>query len=326
MIDLTLGEIADIVGGELIGADPSTRVTGTVEFDSRRITPGCLFLALPGEKVDGHEFVPAALAAGAVAALVARPVDGAAIVVPAVPARTGNAMALAADRDGSGAAVLAALAALAKARVGALVAEHGLTVVGITGSSGKTSTKDLLAQVPIIRDAIRQGASGAPARHLLALLDHLTSVPLAEVQRQYVETFDMRRRCCLHLTYYAYGDTRRRGMALLDLKQTYQRCGATLREDELPDHLCVVLEFSAAYPQVGRTLLLDHRPGLELLRISLTDRDSPYRHGVEAVSATLPTLVGRDLDAVRTLIASGPPDEQVGMEAFVSGGHATERN
>ena len=186
--------------------------------------------------------------------------------------------------------------------------------------------EDLLAQVPIIRDAIRQGASGAPARHLLALLDHLTSVPLAEVQRQYVETFDMRRRCCLHLTYYAYGDTRRRGMALLDLKQTYQRCGATLREDELPDHLCVVLEFSAAYPQVGRTLLLDHRPGLELLRISLTDRDSPYRHGVEAVSATLPTLVGRDLDAVRTLIASGPPDEQVGMEAFVSGGHATERN
>lgn len=186
--------------------------------------------------------------------------------------------------------------------------------------------EELLARLPVIRDAIHEGASGAAARHLLALVEHLASAPLAEVQRQYVETFDMRRRCCLHLTYYAYGDTRRRGMALLDLKQTYQRCGATLREDELPDHLCVVLEFSAACPQVGRTLLLDHRPGLELLRISLTDRESPYRHGVEAVCATLPTLVGRDLDAVRTLIASGPPDEQVGMEAFVSGGHATERN
>ena len=147
MIDLTLGEIADIVGGELVGAEPSTTVTGPVEFDSRRVTPGSLFLALPGEKVDGHEFVPAALAAGAVAALVARPVDGPAIVVPPVPARSGNAMALAADRDGSGAAVLSALASLARAAVGALVADHGLTVVGITGSSGKTSTKDLVGSV-----------------------------------------------------------------------------------------------------------------------------------------------------------------------------------
>lgn len=183
--------------------------------------------------------------------------------------------------------------------------------------------EELLAQVPVIRDAVAHEVTGAAAAHLLALADHLTATPLAEVQQQYVETFDMRRRCCLHLTYYAYGDTRRRGMALLDLKQTYQRCGATLREDELPDHLCVVLEFSAAVPAVGRTLLLDHRPGLELLRLSLTDRDSVYRHGVEAVCATLPTLVGRDLDAVRTLIASGPPDEQVGMEAYVSGGHMT---
>ena len=150
MIDLTLGEIAGIVGGRLVGGEPSTAVTGSVEFDSRRLGPGGLFLALPGERVDGHDFVARAIDAGAAAALVAREVDGvdgAQIVVPAVDRRETNAMALAADTDGSGAAVLAALGALARASVDRLVADHGLVVVGVTGSSGKTSTKDLIGAV-----------------------------------------------------------------------------------------------------------------------------------------------------------------------------------
>ena len=150
MIDLTLGEIATIVGGRLVGGDPDTAVTGTVEFDSRRLGPGGLFLALPGERVDGHGFVDGALESGAAAALVAREVEGvtgAQIVVPPVDRRETNAMALAADTDGSGAAVLAALGSLARASVDRLVTEHGLVVVGVTGSSGKTSTKDLIGAV-----------------------------------------------------------------------------------------------------------------------------------------------------------------------------------
>ena len=150
MIDLTLGQIAGIVGGRLVGGDPATPVTGSVEFDSRHLHPGDLFLALPGERVDGHDFVARALAAGARAALVAREVDGvdgAQIVVPPVDRRETNAMALAADSDGSGAAVLAALGSLARASVERLVADHGLVVVGVTGSSGKTSTKDLIGAV-----------------------------------------------------------------------------------------------------------------------------------------------------------------------------------
>ncbi len=153
MIDLTLGQVAGIVGGRLVGGDPSVPVTGSVEFDSRRLEPGGLFLALPGERTDGHDFVAGALQAGAAAALVAREVDdvpvgvGAQIVVPPVDRLPSNAMALAADADGSGAAVLAALGALARASVDRLVADHGLVVVGITGSSGKTSTKDLVGAV-----------------------------------------------------------------------------------------------------------------------------------------------------------------------------------
>jgi UDP-N-acetylmuramoyl-tripeptide--D-alanyl-D-alanine ligase len=151
MIDLTVAQIAAIVGGELadISAEDAAglHVTGTVEFDSRKVTPGGLFLALPGARVDGHDHAASAVAAGAVAVLAARPVGVPAIVVsPAARHGGGQAGVLEHDTDGSGAAVLAALAKLAAAVAAELVA-GGLTIIGITGSSGKTSTKDLLAAV-----------------------------------------------------------------------------------------------------------------------------------------------------------------------------------
>ncbi|MHA7663225.1 UDP-N-acetylmuramoyl-tripeptide--D-alanyl-D-alanine ligase [Mycolicibacterium sp. HS_4_1] len=151
MIDLTLAEIADIVGGELsdITADAaaSTRVTGTVEFDSRAVTAGGLFLALPGARSDGHDFAAGAVAAGAVAVLAARPVGVPAIVVKPVAGQVDSSSgALEHDADGSGAAVLAALGKLARAVADRLTA-GGLRIIGVTGSSGKTSTKDLLAAV-----------------------------------------------------------------------------------------------------------------------------------------------------------------------------------
>jgi UDP-N-acetylmuramoyl-tripeptide--D-alanyl-D-alanine ligase len=150
VIDLTVAQIADIVGGTLTDISPddaaATRVTGTVEFDSRAVTPGGLFLALPGARSDGHDFAAAAVGAGAVAVLAARPVGVPAIVVAPELAHDPAASVLEHDTDGSGAAVLAALARLASA-VAAELVDGGLTIVGITGSSGKTSTKDLLAAV-----------------------------------------------------------------------------------------------------------------------------------------------------------------------------------
>ena len=156
MIELSLARIAEIVGGRLtdISAEQAaaTYVTGTVEFDSRAVTSGGLFLALPGARSNGHDFAAAAVAAGAVAVLAARPVGVPAIVVEPVPdADSGAASGRTAgvlehDADGSGGAVLAALAKLASA-VAADLVEDGLTIVGITGSSGKTSTKDLIAAV-----------------------------------------------------------------------------------------------------------------------------------------------------------------------------------
>lgn len=148
MIVLSLAEIADIVGGRLHRTDGSAEVTGSVEFDTRKLTPGSLFVALPGQQVDGHDFAAKAVESGAVAVLAAREVDAPAVLVPPLDAGVAHArsVALTGDTDGSGAAVLAALGKLARHVVSKL-SEGNLTVVGVTGSSGKTSTKDVIAQL-----------------------------------------------------------------------------------------------------------------------------------------------------------------------------------
>ena len=68
-------------------------------------------------------------------------------------------------------------------------------------------------------------------------VDHLRATEPGQLSRDYVETFDLRRRCCLYLTYYAHGDTRKRGMALLQFTHAYRTAGVTLVDGELPDHL-----------------------------------------------------------------------------------------
>ncbi|BAU96496.1 UDP-N-acetylmuramyl pentapeptide synthase [Corynebacterium suranareeae] len=148
MITMTLGEIADIVGGTLTGgAQADTPVYSSVEFDSRSLTPGGLFLALPGARVDGHEFAAAAIEKGAVAVLAAREVDAPAIVVPSVVVEDSNADIYVHDPNGHGAAVVAALSKLARNVVDVCVAGFQLNVVALTGSAGKTSTKDFIATI-----------------------------------------------------------------------------------------------------------------------------------------------------------------------------------
>lgn len=174
----------------------------------------------------------------------------------------------------------------------------------------------LLASLPALREAA--ATVGQPYRRQLeSLIQHLGSTRLTELTADYVATFDLRRRCCLYLTYYAYGDTRKRGQALLTFKQAYRAGEVELTDDELPDHLCVLLEFAAtADLDNGRRLLLEHRAGLELLRLALGDAGSIYVQALDAISATLPALAGTDREAVARLAAEGPPGEDVGLEPF----------
>ncbi|MGH3259298.1 MAG: UDP-N-acetylmuramoyl-tripeptide--D-alanyl-D-alanine ligase [Streptosporangiaceae bacterium] len=154
MIPLSLAQIAQITGGQLTGP-PEALVTGEVVIDSRRVGPGGLFAALAGERSDGHDFAAVAVTAGAVAVLATRPVPAPSVLVPDIPA---------------------ALAALAAFVVDALPA---LRIAGLTGSSGKTSTKDLAAQL-----AERLGPTVAPAGSFNNELGHPLTVLRADAATQ----------------------------------------------------------------------------------------------------------------------------------------------
>ncbi len=142
------------------------------------------------------------------------------------------------------------------------------------------------------------------------------------VARHYVATFDLRRRCALYLTYYRYGDTRKRGMAMLSFKTAYRDAGLAPSDTELPDYLPMVLDFAALHPR-GEKLLRAHRADLELLLRALRDAPSPYAYVVEAVCAQLPALRRPDQALVRRFWESGPPAEEVGLEPFAPPGYLT---
>ena len=127
MKNLSVAELATITAGELIGGNATASVGPDVVIDTRKATPGCLFVALPGERVDGHDFTLAAAEAGAAAVLVTRPTE------------TTAAQVLVGDG-------VDALSSLAR-HVVAGARERGVQVLALTGSSGKTSTKDVLTQL-----------------------------------------------------------------------------------------------------------------------------------------------------------------------------------
>lgn len=142
---------------------------------------------------------------------------------------------------------------------------------------------------------------------------------LDEIQRHYVEIFDMRRRCSLFLTSWTHGDTRNRGMALVYFKEIYKSAGILLTDEELPDHLAVVLEFAALIdPIEGDLLLGQHRAPIELLKDALHSTESFYAPVLDAVVATLPPMTPEIAERVHALAQSGPPQELVGLSGAVS--------
>ncbi|MGB7819260.1 MAG: nitrate reductase molybdenum cofactor assembly chaperone [Ornithinibacter sp.] len=175
----------------------------------------------------------------------------------------------------------------------------------------------LVERVPMLRAVV---ATLPEAQRLPAVevLDTLEGADLAALQRDYVDTFDVTRKCSLHLTYFTNGDTRRRGVALVEFKQAYRKAGVEFDSDvELPDHLCVVLEFGAVHDwATAWQLLTRHRVGIEVLRAGLAQRGSPWLPAVEALRSTLPELDGDDQTALMRLVADGPPQEDVGLEPY----------
>jgi len=184
VIPLSLARIARITGGQLCHADPAALVSGEVVIDSRRAGPGGLFAAVAGERSDGHDFAAAAVAAGATAVLATRPVPVPSVLVADVPA---------------------ALAALARAVVDALPAAR---IAGITGSSGKTSTKDLAAQL-----VERLGPTIAPAGSFNNEFGHPLTVLRADASTRYL-VLELSARGLGHITYLCRVAPPRYGLVL----------------------------------------------------------------------------------------------------------------
>ena len=147
----------------------------------------------------------------------------------------------------------------------------------------------------------------AIAAEFAAFTDAARGLGLRGMEEHYVDTFDQRRRCSLFLSYYSVGDTRQRGTAILAFRQALAQLGFEERREELPDHLCVVLE-AVALSEGNQ-----HAQTVEVLRAALSGIGSPFAHLVVAVAMALPEIDAETTHNYLDLIRSGPPAELVGI-------------
>lgn len=141
-------------------------------------------------------------------------------------------------------------------------------------------------------------------------IDYLGRTPPATRVADFVSTFDDPE-CCVFLTY----GSPHRAAEVMRLEQAYAASGLRLTGDELPDHVGVMLEYAAAEPATGAALLVEHRAGLQLLRVGLRDACSPWADVVDSVWASLPPMAGDDWMAVARLAALRSRYEPVGAPA-----------
>jgi len=174
-------------------------------------------------------------------------------------------------------------------------------------------------------DTERRGRFGVVAESAASLPERLrnafeaflkvaNAMDQQDLEMHFTATFDLKRKCCPYLTYYAAGDTRRRGMALVRFVEAYRAAGWEMAADELPDYLPMVLEFSALSDSpIALELLAAHRQGIEVLRTALETFASPYAHVVEAVCMSLPKIDDETRQRYLELVNEGPPTETVGL-------------
>jgi len=166
---------------------------------------------------------------------------------------------------------------------------------------------ELRTHLPELLEAIDQEAVIPAARReeLRALAADLNRMDPMDVEARYVETFDRGRATSLHMFEHVHGDSRERGPAMIDLMQTYEKAGLYMAHDELPDHLCVVLQFASTQPpQLAVDFLGEMAHILMAVFSALLKRGSPYAAPVAAVLE----LCGQRVQAV-PIVADEPMDD-----------------
>ena len=177
------------------------------------------------------------------------------------------------------------------------------------------------ANIPEMQQALKDEAALAPMRlaELGALLKHLMQHPSVEVEADYVELFDRGRATALHLFEHVHGDSRDRGPAMIDLIQTYEKGGVYLGDEELPDHLPVLLEFASAQPAAqAREFLGEIAHIVRTIFSALQHKQSPYA----SVLAAVLELAGEKAETVA--LAPEPAMDEAWAEPPVFGGCSTE--
>ncbi|AZA13426.1 nitrate reductase molybdenum cofactor assembly chaperone [Corynebacterium choanae] len=177
-------------------------------------------------------------------------------------------------------------------------------------------TESLFAALPLIAEQVATLPPAIGGR-LDRAISTLAMMQLRPAEEHYVTTFDQRRRCSLFLSYYAVGDTRQRGAALLAFQESIATLGFVQQREELADHLCVLLEVAAQAEGENHRIACDmiaaHRDGLEVLRVALEQLGSFFADVVAAVCAVLPAIDPQTRDNFVHLIRQGPPAELVGI-------------
>ena len=179
---------------------------------------------------------------------------------------------------------------------------------------------DLRAQLPALRDALHEERALTTGRllELDALIDRLRSPRTFDTEATYVEMFDRGRGTALHLFEHVHGDSRDRGPAMVDLIKTYEEAGLNLAPGELPDHLCVVLEYASTQPaQHSRDFLREVAHILQTIFSALLKRQSPYA----SVLAAVLDLAGEKALAVK--LNEEPPLDESWEEPEAFGGCST---
>lgn len=168
-----------------------------------------------------------------------------------------------------------------------------------------------------IVEALLGHITGPEREALERTAQYLRATDTLVAARDYVDTFDMRKRSTMYLTYWTGGDTRNRGTEIHAFLRAYREVGAEPPGDESPDHLPVVLEFAATVdPEVGERLLAAHRIPIQVLHTALVERGSPYADTLDAVCATLPPVGDQEIRRAEQLAQAGPPAEAIGLQPF----------
>ncbi len=219
-------------------------------------------------------------------------------------------------RDDEGAYVIAAKAGISAATLGAdpaVICQAAAMLLAYP-------EPELLERIDLVQAALTDTGALEQFRPVLA---HLRGAPLGELQSYHVQEFDLSRRHALHLSYWTDGDTRRRGEVLASIKAVYRESGLLVDiAGELPDHLPMVLEFTAADPERGLALLNRFRASLELIRLGLLADDLPHAGVLVAVCDLLPGASPQTRAEVQARFGQVQPIELVGLDPSLPSGLA----